>query len=137
MDVADALAAIRARLTAQWTTTSIAWPNEPFTPPDVSAVNAAWVGFDFAGSLERIAAVGGAAKLYQGTGVFMLHVFVRAQDGLTLAYQHATALAAIFRGQIVGGVRYGAPSTYPSDTTPDGAWQRVTLGVPFSFYSND
>lgn len=42
MSTLTAIAAIKARLIANWTTTAIAWPKEPFDPP----ADACWLFFD-------------------------------------------------------------------------------------------
>lgn len=139
MSFAIARDKIRARFLAAWTTTPIAWPNTKFDPEvpggDFPA-GGAFVYFEVLGGDEEQASIGsgGGTSLFRQRGLIYAHIFVPVNSGVGDAEAHATAIAAIFRGQEFGGVLCRAPSIHGGETADDvGKWFRQSVSIPFQF----
>ena len=145
-DLAGALAAIEARLAANWTTTRIAYvniePNDPWPPVNENGSLVSWIYVEVDGDGAEIHAFG--TPLNQtviDTGDIRITVFVPKGEGLDQARAHAVALGEIFRQQLF----YNSdPTAYVRSGTPridggiavsdDGNWVTMTTTVPFEFY---
>lgn len=125
------------RMRAAWTTTPIAFQNEPFERPDTP-----WVFFEVMSNQSELRGAGTPGDniwLYEGH--ILVHVFVPVNSGITLALSYADSIGEIFRaagfyndgqGSIV---RTGSPKTDGGGTTSDdGNWFRLTCTIPFEFY---
>jgi hypothetical protein len=132
MSFAVATAAIRARMAANWATTTIAWQNDPFDKPEPPAP---WVYFEVlsgGAEIESLAATG--AHLYTYDGIIRAHVFAPRWSGAALAEQYADSIGNIFRAATFSGVQCYAPS--PGGAGPgddDGVYWRVTVMIPFEY----
>lgn len=146
-DYAGAVAAIRARLAANWTTTPIAYQNEPFEPPTDpnSGAPAPWVFLEVIGNDAELRAAGTPGDhvwIYRGH--VYVHVFVPINSGAGLAQQYAVTIGEIFRaagfandgqGSIVRTGIDPAPRTDGGGTSDDtGNWYRVTMVCGFEFF---
>lgn len=103
MSATTAVAAIKARLTANWTATDIAWPFETFVPP-VSANGdpAAYVYFDpETTTSDRL----GVGALYDRTGRVCLDLLSPVGTGYETAAALRAALTTIFADQQFSGLR--------------------------------
>lgn len=94
MSAAAAIAAIRARLAANWTTTSIAWPREQFTRPlDGDGLALSFVSFEPDTVMsERI----GVSPVYHRTGRVLLVVLEPVNAGDPAAATLRASLTALF-----------------------------------------
>lgn len=102
MSATAAVAAIKARLVANWTTTPIAWPREAFTPPvGDGATLLPWVHFDPDTSLRnRI----GVSPVYDGNGRVLLEVLSPTNTGYEGAAALRDALSQIFSDALFSGL---------------------------------
>lgn len=102
MSATAAVAAIKARLTASWTTTPIAWPREPFTEPlGSNGELLPWVYFDPDTVLNtRI----GTAAVYDRSGRVLLEVMSPTGTGYEAAAALRAALTAIFADALFSGL---------------------------------
>jgi len=93
---AQAQAAIRTRLEAQFTAIPLNWPNETFIVPDTPA---AFAHIEFLTDPAFVAGFGGGrfANLWRQTGRIEAHVLVPVASGLATALAHAESIAAVFR----------------------------------------
>lgn len=142
-DYAGAVAAIRARLEANWTTTPIAFQNEPFEEPtDPNSGNPLpWVFLEVLGNNSELRGTGTPGdNIWLYVGHILVHVFVPVNSGDALAQQYAVAIGEIFRAQGFYNdgqgsiVRTWAPRTDGGGTDADnGNWWRVTMTVGFEF----
>lgn len=147
-DYAGAVAAIRDRLAANWTTTPIAYQNETFTAPtDPNSGNPSpWVFLEVIGNGSELRAVGaGATQEWIYRGHILVHVFVPINDGAATAQQYAATIGEIFRAaqfyDATAGhcVRSGYGGEGPSTDgggkdADDGLWFRVTMTCPWEYY---
>lgn len=147
-DYAGAVAAIRERLVANWTTTPIAFQNETFDPPTEpnSGAPSPWVFLEVIGNTSALNAVGaGSTQEWLYLGHILVHVFVPVNSGIAIAQQYAATIAEIFRAvqfyDATAGhaVRTGyggeGPRTDGGGTdADDGNWFRVTMMCPFEYY---
>lgn len=103
MSATAAIAAIKARLVANWTTTPIAWPREAFTLPyGGGGETLPWVRFDPDATLsDRI----GVAQAYDRSGRVLLEVLIATGSGYEAAAALRQALTAIFADQLFAGLR--------------------------------
>lgn len=146
-DLAGALAAIEARLVANWTTTPIAYDNvqvetDPWPPVDTDGKPQSWVYVELIDVAAQIVAFGiPGNQTVLDTGLIKLHVMVQKGDGLVLGRQYAVQLGEIFRQQKF----YDSdPTAYLRTTTPrvgrdsmvsdNGNWISVSCTVPYEFY---
>ncbi len=143
-DYAGAVAAIRARLEAGWTTTPIAFQNEAFDAPvDPNSGNPSpWAFLEVIGTssdLRGVGVPGSNAWLYEG--LIHVHVFVPVNSGAALAHQYAVTIGELFRAASFYAdtppnvVRTWAPRTDGGGTDADnGNWYRVTMTCEFHYY---
>jgi len=98
--VAQAQAAIRTRLEANFTAIPLSWPNEAFVVPDAPA---AFAQIEFLTDPASLAGLGGGrfANLWRQTGRIEAHILVPSPQlsgaGLTAALDYAEQIAAVFR----------------------------------------
>ena len=145
-DIAGAMAAIEARLAANWTRTRIAYPNttpdDPWPPTDNGSI-VPWVlieVFNTTGGLRAVGEPGNQFWLY--TGLIHVHVFAPKGYGNADARTYASEIGEIFRNKVfyndVPGyqVRTNAPFVDGGDIATDdvGTWFRVTCTVDFEYY---
>jgi hypothetical protein len=140
MTLASPMPLIRARIEANWTTTPVRWPNEPFViPVDGNGRSLPWVALDMIMGHARIRTFGlPGQRLYGNDGTALIEVFVPTQTGDALARSHAATLAELFRDiDLVDGtdrVRCQAPSiSRGSQRDETGSWYAVSASVPFIF----
>lgn len=145
-DYAGAVAAIEARLAANWATTPIRKQNDAtpvsWPPLDGSGNPSPWVQLEVLQNEAGLRAIGVPdSHLWLDRGTIYVHVFVPVSSGLTTAMQYAVQVGEIFRaaafyddgqGSIV---RSWAPRVLGADSgSDDGLWFRVTTAIPFEFY---
>lgn len=143
---AEAEAAIRTRLEANWTATRVAYPNEEPDPPwppidPATGSSAPWAALEVIGTGSHGYAAGKPGnQLWLYTGLIHVHVFVPIGTGATLAKQYAGAIGEIFRntkfyepgnGSWARGL---APSTDGDGDKADGNTWRVTMTCPFEYF---
>lgn len=135
----DAVALIRTRLKAMWSTTPIAWTGVPFDPQDPDkydssyaafANGGAWIYFDEDLPNDRFqASIGGATNREREIGGVQIHIFVPAKKGSKLAKEYATTIEGYFRWWRNGELLVRSPRKASSET--DGDWYRYTLYIPY------
>lgn len=107
--------------------TPIAWPNVSFTPP-----SGPWVRFnvlDGEGAWRSIGSPGSNLAGY--VGVVMIQVFVPLLSGESTARDLADAAAAIFQGQVIGGVRFSPATAQILNTSLADGWHQINVSIPF------
>lgn len=142
-DYAGAVAAIKARFAANWTSTPIAYQNEDFADQVVP-----WVYFEIINSTADLRGAGTpGAHVWLYRGNIFIHVFVPKGQGSAEATALAVAAGEIFRAQQfydatpgcavrtgVGPDGEGPRVDGGGSAADDGNWWRVTCTVPFEFY---
>lgn len=147
-DIAGAMAAIEARLAANWTTTRIAKPNtvpdDPWPPTSETTGNIVpWVLieiFNTTGDLRAVGEPGNQFWLY--TGLIHVHVFAPKGYGIADLRTYATQIGEIFRNKVFYNdtpgyqVRTNSPFVDGGDVASDdiGTWFRVTMTCGFEYY---
>lgn len=141
-DYAGAVAAIKARLAANWATTPVAYQNEE--PPEtiVDGVPVPWVYCEITNNNSELHAAGKPGSLFWiYDGLIELSVFVPIGSGIATALQYAVALGEIFRAQTFYNetsphlVRCWSPRVDGGESgADDGNWFRVTCTVPFEYW---
>lgn len=146
-DVAGALAAIEAKLTAAWTTTPVVFdnqdpPDSPWPPQDGSGKPLPWVFCEIVGVNSEILAFGKPGdQTVIDNGIIQLNVMAQKGAGLADARTQAVALGEIFRQQKF----YNSdPTAYVRTFTPrvmrgsltsdDGNWVSMLCSIPYEFY---
>lgn len=128
---ADVYGAVKTYLTANWLTTTIAWENEQFTPPEPPA---AWIAVEVTGNLLSQASLGAGAdgNLWREGGMVWLHVFVPAFTGSETARTYARNLVGLFRGLALNAdtIRFRDASIGLGQAgSDDGLWWRLSASV--------
>lgn len=141
-DYAGAVAAIKQRMAANWTTTPIAFQNES-PPPDTdpnTGVPIPYVYFEVIGNTSDLRGMGKPGDhIWLYAGLIAAHVFVPVNSGTDLAQQYAVAIGEIFRAKGAGDfggidVRTWSPRTDGGESdADDGNWFRVTCRIPFEY----
>lgn len=145
-DYAGAVAAIRARLEANWTTTPIAFQNEappePWPPVADDGSTRPWVFLEVIGTLSEVHAFGATGgKVWRYLGLIHVHVIVPLGVGAPLAQQYAVSIGEIFRGAKFYDngdgdyVRSWSPQTDGGGSDADnGNFWRVTMTCDFEYF---
>lgn len=122
--VQTARAGIEERLSANWTTTEIAWPGQDFDPGDDP-----WV--------RSTVLFGGAQMLTHSSsgynnidGIYVLDLYGRKGVGMGALYGYADTLRDLFDRATVGSVEFHAASGPRS--IPEDAWERLSIEIPFT-----
>jgi hypothetical protein len=145
---AGAVAAIEARLTANWTTTPIAFENAASDPVvlDGNSVPIPWVFCEVETDAAGIRGVGtpGSHTVLE-TGVVRVTVFVPVGTERATAQQYADSIGEIFRVKQFydtdpgACVRTWTPTVSlgrPAETqNPAGSWWAVSVAIPYEFYN--
>ena len=94
--------AVKDYLTANWTTSPLAFENEEFVPPvDSEGRPTPFVAVEVTGNVygqQSIGASTQATNRWDEEGQLWLHVFVRTSTGSSTARNYAKTLADLFRG---------------------------------------
>lgn len=93
-------------LVANWTTTAIAFENEPHPLPDTPEH---WVFVEIYGDLFAQMSIGAGSRdtnLWRETGQVLLNVMAPRETGSRLARLYANQLADLLRGKDIGVVRF-------------------------------
>ena len=107
--------------------TPIAWPNVNFTPP-----SGPWVRFnvlDGEGAWRSIGSPGSNIAGY--VGVVVIQVFTPLMTGESTARDYADAAAAIFQGQVIGGIRFSPATAQILNTSLADGWHQINVSIPF------
>lgn len=129
--------AFKTWLTANWSTTIIAWENEEFTQPTPTSyptAPAAWIEVEFIGSSFDRMSIGagvGANERWEESGSVMIHCFVQSYSGSLVARQNATSLANMMRGlELSGSIRFRDMSIGSGERGDEnGKWWKLTLSA--------
>jgi hypothetical protein len=144
-DYGGALAAIRSRLEAGWTTTRITYQNErpaePW-PPKTGNVLTPWVNLEINHLGSQIWTFGtDGNRGWRYDGMVHVHVFTPINSGVELAQQYAVTIGELFRAAKFyddgngNFVRTLAPQVDGGDSgSDDGNWFRVTMTVDFTYW---
>lgn len=119
--------AIAGRLSANWSTTSIAWENRDFTPP----TSGGWIELTVLGNtgLTRGMAGNGSNISVQDTGLIAINIYTPEGSGTATGRGYADTLAALFEHKLFSGV-----TTYTATLTARGVvngWHQLNLTIPF------
>ncbi len=143
--LAGALAAIEARLVANWTTSRIVLdqnnPGDPWPPIDANGTPAPWVFLELLDTDASIVGFGSATNnTVLDSGLCKFHVMVPKDEGLDRARAHAVAIGEIFRQQQFYAseagvaVRTLTPRVGREASVDDGNWVSMTCTVEYQFY---
>lgn len=131
MDWPAAVAAIRARIVANWTVTAIEWENEAFTPPAATP----WISVAIIEADNDIAGI-----RRPGDHRLRVHGYIRAEIltpigvGASQGAGLASTFAALFRLQTFSDIRAHMPDPPASPgPTDDGMWWVTETRIPFYF----
>lgn len=147
-DYAGAVAAIKARLSANWSTTRIVETNqrlENWPPVDANGDPTPWVLIEVIGNDARQTSTGSpGGSWHVDEGHVVVHVFVETKRGTETALQYAVTIGEIFRNEqfyteTAGhAVRTWTPrvdggGNADVEGVPSGSWYRVTVTIPFEY----
>jgi len=107
--------------------TPIAWPNVNFRPP-----SGPWVRFnvlDGEGSWRSIGSPGSNLAGY--VGVVVIQIFVPLLSGESTARDYADDAAAIFQGQVIGGIRFSPATVQILNTSLADGWHQINVSISF------
>lgn len=121
---------IKSLVQAQWAGAPVAWPNEPFAPPDPPSP---WIRVEFTGGSWEQGELGSdprADNFWREQGLAWFHVFVPFGSGEEVARGTARLILDLFRGLDLGGLHFqdGAIGQgEPGDGS--GNWWRVSAHI--------
>jgi hypothetical protein len=144
-NLAGALAAIEARLAANWTTSRIVLdtenPGDPWPPVDESGAPQPWVFVELLDSDASIIGFGTASNnSVLDSGLCKFHVMVPTGEGLAEARAHAVSIGEIFRQKTFFAdeagvaVRTLTPRIGREASVDEGQWVSMTCTVEYEFY---
>lgn len=125
MAIDQVQSAVQAFLTANWTSTPVAYPNDGFAPTsDGNGSLTPWLLVEVYGGLYEQRSIGAgsaAANLWTDSGQVWLHVFVGSGTGSQLALSYAAQLAELFRGLFLDpNIQFGDIALGASGGSTDG-----------------
>jgi hypothetical protein len=138
MTSATPAAAIESRLRAGWSTAPIYLSTDIENLPDTPA---AFVVLEFPGAIAGQITIGvPGSNTFREEGAFLVHVHVPQVNEVgqgtgagTLARTYCEQIAALYRGQQLGGVSCHAPHP-PQETKPvNGNYVRLSFSVPYQW----
>jgi hypothetical protein len=142
-----AVAAIRARFDAGWTTTRKTFQNEqpaaPWPPVDGDGILLPWVYLEIIGTGSEIYGQGTPGNhTWHYAGLIYAHVFAPVGAGGALAQQYAAEIGEIFRAakfydDVTPGcyVRTWSPRTDGGGSgDDDGNWFRISAVIDFEYW---
>ena len=123
--------AIRTLFNAGWAgATPVAYPNEPFTPPEDAAYAVLSINADDAFQHE----IGGPNLTFRHPGLIFIMIFSPPDEGNNAALVLADTAATIFRRKsstiVDGRILYRAPSIETIGITDEG-WYQVNVIIPY------
>lgn len=146
MSWVSTVAAIQARVTANWTLTPIAqvtFENEQFDiPVDGNGDPVEWVYVEIMGGRGELAGFGKKdANLIRRNGIIMCHAFTPINIGGARALELAEGAGALFATKSFSGIQCWVPNP-PSPPAGDtelgnravnGSWWRTYVTIPFQY----
>ncbi len=142
-DYVGALAAIKARVTGNWTTTPLAFSNENMPDPkDTDGNPVPWVFFEIVSSGSDVVGSGVPGnQVIRYQGLIKCHVFVPTDTGIEVGFTHSVALGDIFKNQVFYNDTDGhyVRTLFPridegTANSDDGLWYSVTATIPFEYW---
>lgn len=129
----EVVAAVTARLAANWSTTPIVLPNDTQAQPPSDGSAFVSVQFPVADAQIIGMAAAGARPLRE-TGAIRLVVSVPRGDGLTTGLTYCEQLAALFRLQTFSGVVcFEAKPPIDNDSSDNGAYWVLSISIIYQF----
>jgi hypothetical protein len=135
MSYADEYTALAAHFSGYWESsenplypnTGIAWNDASYHP----AERVPFVRFSrLSGTEAQIGICGAGGGAYRNAGVISLQIFTPRGDGGALSRTAVDYATGIFRGQVIGAVKFGSIEITDNIEDADSAW----YGVSISFY---
>jgi hypothetical protein len=126
------VAAIKARVEANWTTLPLFGPNQRMgRPADASS----FVDMEFpVSNSEQITVGAPGANVHREEGVFRLLIAAKRNTGVDQVLTWADELSALFRAKTFAGMQTFSPSPPTLDESNDnGAYFVVAIAVPYEF----
>lgn len=151
-DYAGAVAAIKARLIANWTSTLIVYvnkqPEPPFPPIDPATGNPApFLICEVSGTKSEVYTFGNSGnRFFCYDGLILLHILVPMDEGTDRAQELAVTAGEIFRaatfyvdanGSYIRTIAPNPPdggSAADLEGVPAGSSFRVTVSCPFQYF---
>jgi hypothetical protein len=135
MSTATLYAAIRARLTDEWTACPVAWENESFTVPETVAGPQPWMMVEITGSQFQQQTIGAGsrdANRWREMGQMWIHVFAPTNTGSATARGLLHQAVDLFRGTELGTTTFlGASIGIGERAEVNGTWWRLSAAIDF------
>lgn len=128
MSHAAAASSIRSRLNAQWNTTSIAWPNQDFSPTVGTAYVRPTIRFNSAGQFTL-----GPDGIKRVSGALEVEVFVPSNSPTGTAWTYADTIGALFQRKTISDVRFWDYNAEVAELPEGEPWFRLMVEVPFYY----
>jgi len=131
--LSEARNAIISYINAQWgVTSSVRWPNTPFTAP----VNTAWISVDFLPGERTQGSIGSAGKNWQA-GVVFVNVFFPLDAGLDVGLDLVDTMIPLLEGVKVGThVRFEVPTIEEMIKGVGDKWNQIPVSFPWRYYNS-
>ncbi len=127
--------AVRARVEDLWTSTPVAWPNEPFNLPveGTPGFDGCWIALEFHGRLFGQVSIGAPGdNLWDEEGTILAHVMAPVGSGERIMRGHAGGFIDLFRGLEIDLIEFKDCEIGPGGADEDGCWWRITARIEFT-----
>jgi len=130
MTPAEIAQIIETYFNTQWTDTSIAWPNVPFTPPTDS-----WVRFHNLPDSTDTDEIGTGATGVR-LGVVKIQIFTLPNIGSRTGANLAATAEGLFHLKNIEDVKMKSAYTTDNGLNNDGTWYQHTVNAPYWTFIN-
>jgi hypothetical protein len=131
MTLTEIAKAIEVYFSANWTATTISWPNVPFAAPDGS-----WVRFTNLPDIIDTQEIG-AAGVGIREGVVKIQVFTKPNIGSRPGATLAATAEGLFHLKDIGCVKFRSAYTVENGINNDGTWYQHTVTAPWWAWVNE
>lgn len=124
----EATQLIMSRFNAEYSTTTVKWPNVSFEEP---TDDSAWVSFNVNLGDAIITTV--SQKHNDQLGIVFINIFTKVRTGMIQSNTILQEVRGIFNRLTLSGIHFAAPEVRQIPTSADDIWLQQLVRIPFVY----